>query len=437
MFINWLEFRMYLRICVAGETVSMHIYAIYLSKNQNISSTVRKDALTEVNLSVFVVPIPQSLQDGMNPSSNTSKLPQTSWRRNHKPSVDASNPSVSLCDPRHTWRWGQGSATAMTPLPGLLVFYADSSWFVLTLVVCLGSLCCCRIHFGPVTCLYLSWLTHLFMTKSPTPFAEIHMYLHMLHCCLQTHVHVLLSSLLVIKPPAASARYFTFWLMCPEHLLPFLLHSKANNSNNWKTFRDYWDNNSLGELITMRKRWAHLQRSRNMFLIRHLFNSASSDHLWNNIMTPWGSVWIKSQCGENTSFWYLWHNLCDSGSCSGCQSDWFCCNIVELPEKSEGFVAFSGYVLPPLQLPDHYPYLVRSRLEQGPSNSQLKSLQTETCYIMKVAMLAWCCSCFIHMLHWLLTLRCGLLLFLPALLSHRPLSQIQHRSNSKLSKRSL
>ena len=43
----------------------------------------------------------------------------------------------------------------------------------------------------------------------------------MLHCCLQTLIIVPLSSPSVNKLPSSTAKYFNFWLISPEHLLPF------------------------------------------------------------------------------------------------------------------------------------------------------------------------------------------------------------------------
>lgn len=42
-----------------------------------------------------------------------------------------------------------------------------------------------------------------------------------LHCCLQTLMMIPLSSLSANKQSSATAKYFKYWLISPEHLLPF------------------------------------------------------------------------------------------------------------------------------------------------------------------------------------------------------------------------
>ena len=100
--------------------------------------------------------------------------------------------------------------------------------FLMTLVVWVGSVSCCRpaslmvLHDGSVSaCIYTVNPDQISNSICRNAAQNFQGTSTMLHCCLQTPIIVLLSSPSVNKLPSATARYFTFWLIHPEHVLPF------------------------------------------------------------------------------------------------------------------------------------------------------------------------------------------------------------------------
>lgn len=116
---------------------NVNFNCVFLAKKQ--SEWTEEKSKSFISIFIYICVTTLFLQNSSSCWRNTSCCSRRLGKLTTVPlrmSTD-SNPSVSLCDPRHNRHWDRDSVRPMTSLPVLLVLLYTE--FLMTLAVCLGA----------------------------------------------------------------------------------------------------------------------------------------------------------------------------------------------------------------------------------------------------------------------------------------------------------